>query len=159
MIKKSFHIFVSAGVLMVGFAFILPLGIAAQEDLRQKSSVIHSQKKSYIEGVMRLTPEERGDFWRIYDEYDAGLSQITERRLNLAAAYMETHESLSDAQALYMLNQKLQIDREELEFKQSFVSRFKQVLSGRKVLRLYQTENRFDTASISELYRNIPVIR
>ncbi|MDH4204001.1 MAG: hypothetical protein OEV45_00560 [Desulfobacteraceae bacterium] len=34
-----------------------------------------------------------------------------------------------------------------------------QVLSGRKVARFYQVENKFDTAAISQLYRNIPVIR
>ena len=58
-----------------------------------------------------------------------------------------------------MLNQKLRLDEADLKFKQSYVVKFMQVLPGRKVVRFYQAENRFDTAAEAELYRNIPVIR
>ena len=77
----------------------------------------------------------------------------------LAATFLTDHSNLDDAQALNMLERKLRIDLEELAFKQSFVASFMKILPGRKVLRLYQTENRFDTAAKSELYRNILVIK
>jgi hypothetical protein len=108
---------------------------------------------------MELTPQEKGAFWRLYAEYDSGLAQIAEKRITLATDFIASQGTLSDAKALDMLNQKLRIDGDELIFKQSYVSKFKQVLPGRKVVRFYQTENRFDTAATAELYRNIPVIR
>jgi hypothetical protein len=45
------------------------------------------------------------------------------------------------------------VDGEELEFKKSFVEKFTQAFPGRKVLRLYQAENRFDSMARSELYK------
>jgi len=131
----------------------------AQDDLQAVSEAIRNQKRIYIEKVMELTPQEKGAFWRLYAEYDSGLAQIAEKRITLATDFIASQGALSDAKALDMLNQKLRIDGDELIFKQSYVSKFKQVLPGRKVVRFYQTENRFDTAATAELYRNIPVIR
>ncbi len=131
----------------------------AQDDLQAVSEAIRNQKKIYIEKVMELTPQEKDAFWRLYAEYDSGLAKIAEKRITLATDFIASQGTLSDAKALDMLNQKLRIDGDELIFKQSYVSRFKQVLPGRKVVRFYQTENRFDTAATAELYRNIPVIR
>ncbi|MEJ2475162.1 MAG: hypothetical protein P8Y74_14905 [Desulfobacterales bacterium] len=131
----------------------------AQDDLQAVSEAIRNQKRIYIEKVMELTPQEKGAFWRLYAEYDSGLAKIAEKRITLATDFIASQGTLSDAKALDMLNQKLRIDGDELIFKQSYVSKFKQVLPGRKVVRFYQTENRFDTAATAELYRNIPVIR
>lgn len=108
------------------------------------SEVIRSQKKKYIEEVMALTPEEKNDFWRVYAQYDAGLAKIRVQRMALATDFLSRHGELSDTEALDMSAQKLRIDSDELKFKQSFVAGFMAVLPGRKVLRLYQTENRFD---------------
>ena len=131
----------------------------AQDDLQAVSEAIRNQKRIYIEKVMELTPQEKDAFWRLYAEYDSGLAKIAEKRITLATDFIADQGTLSDAKALDMLNQKLRIDGDELIFKQSYVSKFKQVLPGRKVVRFYQTENRFDTAATAELYRNIPVIR
>jgi hypothetical protein len=131
----------------------------AQDDLQAASEAIRNQKRIYIEKVMELTPQEKDAFWRLYAEYDSGLAKIAEQRITLATDFIASQGTLSDAKALDMLNQKLRIDGDELIFKQSYVSKFKQILPGRKVVRFYQTENRFDTAATAELYRNIPVIR
>jgi cytochrome c oxidase assembly protein Cox11 len=80
-------------------------------------------------------------------------------RIQLASDFLENHANFTDAEALDMLYLKLKIDDEELQYKQSYVAKFLQVLPGRKVVRFYQTENKFDTAATSELYRNIPVIQ
>jgi hypothetical protein len=150
---------ISLGIVLCVFMVMGPWTADAQDDLQAVSEAIRNQKRIYIEKVMELTPQEKGAFWRLYAEYDSGLAQIAEKRITLATDFIASQGTLSDAKALDMLNQKLRIDGDELIFKQSYVSKFKQVLPGRKVVRFYQTENRFDTAATAELYRNIPVIR
>jgi len=150
---------ISLVIVLCVFMVMGPWVADAQDDLQAVSEAIRNQKRIYIEKVMELTPQEKGAFWRLYAEYDSGLAQIAEKRIMLATDFIASQGTLSDAKALDMLNQKLRIDGDELIFKQSYVSKFKQVLPGRKVVRFYQTENRFDTAATAELYRNIPVIR
>ena len=109
--------------------------------------------------MMELKPQEKQAFWPFYDEYESGLLKIRGELIELTTNFIKSQGFLSDAEAIAMLNQKLRIDGDALKFKQTYMAKFMQVLPGRKVARFYQVENRFDTAAISELYRNIPVIR
>jgi len=138
---------------------ITPWVADAQDDLQAASKIIRQQKKIYLANMMELTPQEKDAFWSVYDQYESGLSELRSKRIELAVNFLQNHASLSDAEAIDMLKQKLELDAADLEFKQSYVAKFMQVLPGRKVVRFYQAENRFDTAATAELYRNIPVIR
>ena len=140
-------------------AFITPWVADAQDDLQAASEIIRQQKKNYLANMMELTPQEKEAFWSVYDQYESGLSKLRSKRIELAVDFLQNHASLSDAEAIDMLNQKLELDAADLKFKQSYVAKFMQLLPGRKVVRFYQAENRFDTAATAELYRNIPVIR
>lgn len=147
------------GILIFGVVVMNSWVVKAQDSLQSASEVIKNQRKIYIEKIMDLTPQESKAFWPLYAEYESGLSKIRGGRIELAMKIVQNHGALSDAEAIAMLKQKLGIDVDELKFKLSYVAKFMQVLPGRKVARFYQVENRFDTAAISELYRNIPVIR
>ena len=140
-------------------AFITPWVADAQDDLQAASEIIRQQKKNYLANMMELTPQEKEAFWSVYDQYESGLSKLRSKRIELAVDFLQNHASLSDAEAIDMLNQKLALDAADLKFKQSYVAKFMQVLPGRKVVRFYQAENRFDTAATAELYRIIPVIQ
>lgn len=147
------------GIFIFGVSVMNSWVANAQDDLQSASEVIRNQRKIYIEKIMELTPQEKEAFWLLYAEYESGLSKIRGKRIGLAMNTVQNQGNLSDAEAIAMLNQKMKIDVDELKFKLSYVAKFMQVLPGRKVARFYQVENRFDTAAISELYRNIPVIR
>ena len=108
---------------------------------------------------MELTAQEKEVFWPLYVEYESGLSKLRSKRIELATNFLQSHGSLSDSEAIAMLKQKLRLDSADIVFKESFITKFMQVLPGRKVVRFYQAENRFDTAATAELYRNIPVMR
>ena len=150
---------ISAGIVLFAVAVMTPWVANAQDDLRAASGVIKKQKKLYIEKMMELTPQEKEAFWPLYAEYESGLAKLRGKRIELAANFLKSQGNLSDAEALNMLTEKLRLDGDDLKFKQTYVAKFMRVLPGRKVVRFYQAENRFDTAAEAELYRNIPVIR
>ena len=158
--KRGFiRMILAAAIAFCGFAVMTQRVALAQDDLRAASEVIKNQKRLYLEKMMELTPQEKQAFWPLYDEYESGLLKIRGELIELTTNFLKTQGFLTDAEAIALLNQKLRIDGDELKFKQSYIAKFTQVLPGRKVARFYQAENRFDTAAISELYRNIPVIR
>jgi ribosome-binding ATPase YchF (GTP1/OBG family) len=133
--------------------------VNAQDDLQAASEIIKKQKKLYIEKMMELTPQEKGAFWSLYAKYESELSKLRGKRIELATHFLQSHGNISNAEAIAMLKQKLRLDFDDIRFKQTYIAKFMQVLPGRKVVRFYQAENRFDTAATAELYRNIPVIR
>jgi ribosome-binding ATPase YchF (GTP1/OBG family) len=150
---------ISAGIVLFAVAVMAPWVANAQDDLRAASEVIKKQKKLYIEKMMELTPQEKGAFWSLYAKYESELSKLRGKRIELATHFLQSHGNISNAEAIAMLKQKLRLDFDDIRFKQTYIAKFMQVLPGRKVVRFYQAENRFDTAATAELYRNIPVIR
>lgn len=157
--RAVFRKVIMVGMVILGVA-VLNSWIAKAQDNRQSASeAIRNQRKIYIEKIMELTPSEEEAFWPLYAEYESGLSKLREKRIELAMNIVQNHGKISDDEAIAMLKQKLKVDVDELKFKLSYVAKFMQALPGRKVARFYQVENKFDTAAISELYRNIPVIR
>ncbi|MGW8187463.1 MAG: hypothetical protein ACWGNK_09350 [Desulfobacterales bacterium] len=157
--RTSIRHLVLLSIGLCAFAAMVPCAAHAQEDLQAVTEAIRNQKRIYIEKAMELTPSEKEAFWWVYANYESGLAKIRAERIKLATDFVARYGKLSDVEALDMLNQKFRIDGDELNFKQSYISNFNQVLPGRKVVRFYQTENRFDTAATSELYRIIPVIQ
>ncbi len=150
---------ISVSILLFGVAVMNSWVASAQDDLQSASEVIRNQRKVYIEKVMEFTSQEKESFWPLYTEYESGLSKIRGERIKLAMIIFQKRGILSDDDAITMLNQRMKIDVDELKYKLSYVSKFMKVLSGRKVARFYQAENRFDTAAVAELYSNIPGIR
>jgi ribosome-binding ATPase YchF (GTP1/OBG family) len=150
---------VQAGMVIIVIICMNAWMASAQDDITTVLQVIENQRKAYIERAMALTQQENETFWPLYAEYEEGLSKIRGELFELMAHFVERQGGLSDVEAVEMLNRSLKIDFDELKFKQAYVAKFMQVLPGRKVVRFYQVENRFDTAAVSELYKNIPLIR
>jgi len=148
-----------AGIFMLGIVLINTGLTGAEDDIHSTSEVISNHRRVYIEKIMELTPKEKESFWPLYTEYESGLSTIRGKRIELATSIFEKRGIFSDDEAITILNQRMKIDVDELKYKLSYVSKFMKILSGRKVARFYQAENRFDTSAIAQLYSNIPVIR
>jgi hypothetical protein len=153
------HKIIVTGILIFVVTIMNAWLANAQDDLQAASEIIKNKRKIFIEEVMELTPQEKEKFRPLYAEFESGLSKIRRERIELELKFIQNHEILSDAEAMDMLKQKWRLDNDELKFKQAYVDKFKQVFPGRKVVRFFQAENKFDTAAIAALYGNLPMIR
>ena len=157
--RALIHKIIVAGILIFVATIMNAWLATAQDDLQAESEIIKNKRKIFIQEVMELTPQEKEKFWPLYDEFESGLSKIRRERIELALKFIQNHENLSNDEAMAMLKQRWRIDSDELKFKQGYADKFKQVLPGRKVVRFFQAQNKFDTAAIAELYGNLPMIR
>jgi len=157
--RALIHKIIVAGILIFVVTIMNAWLARAQDDLQAESEIIKNKRKIFIQEVMELTPQEKEKFWPLYAEFESGLSKIRRERIELALRFIQNHETLSNDEAMAMLKQRWRLDSDELKLKQAYVDKFKQVFPGRKVLRFFQAENKFETAAIAELYGNIPMIR
>lgn len=147
------------GLVLVA-AFVMGGNMAVAGDKFDTTmEVIKNQRKDYIEKSMELSPQEEEAFWALYDEYHAELSKIRERFFKLYADFVEKQGYLSDEEAMDMLFKYLKMDEEEGKLIYAYLLKFKKVLPGRKVMRFYQVETRFDSAAIAMLHQHVPLIR
>lgn len=119
--------------------------------------VIQAERRLAIFRVMNFTENEKAGFWTLYDEYVAAMDKPNDRMVSLINKFSAAHQTLSDTQAIEMLNELMSIDSERVNIRSEYVKKFQKVLPGIKVTRFFQAENKLDAQRDLNLAANIPL--
>jgi len=149
--------------LLVTLMLVWPLAASAQDEPADNMQLvvekIRADKKLFIADNMQLTESEAKGFWPIYDGYQNELFLLRSRTLKMLDDYAAAYTQMSDGTAKRLLDEYMTIERLGLELRQTFLSKFRAVLSDVKVVRYYQIENKIDAALIYGLAGKIPLIQ
>lgn len=151
------------GIVLV-IAFIGLVGYAGAEDkpadnMDLVQEKIRTDKKLFIATNMELTESEAKTFWPVYEAYQAELKKLRDREINLIEKFAAAYETMSDDVAKNLLNDSLSISSDHQNLNQSFLPRFRKVLSDKKVARYYQLENKINAVVEYEFARSIPLVK
>jgi hypothetical protein len=130
-------------------------GVVADEQILLKQ--VMTDKRSVFSNNLEMTASESAKFWPIYDEYEAKLKKLDDRFLNLVNQYAAKYDTLSDADAIAGLKEKMSIERERMDLKQSYTKKIARVLPPKKALRYAQLETRIEILLRSQVYSLIPL--
>ena len=139
-----------------GFAMAQDQPADNMEIVKEK---IRSDKKLFIATNMQLTESEANAFWPVYEAYQAEINKLRDREIKLIEKFAASYETMSDDVAKKLLDDSLSIDSSHQELRQSYLSKFRGVLSDKKVARYYQLESKIDAVMEYELARRIPLVR
>ena len=101
---------------------------------------MRAEKKVVFAENLWLSDAEGKAFWPVYNEYEAELSKINNRVIELLGEYAETFDTLSDAQAKEMLDEVFSIRKKKLSLRKSYAKKFGKVIPQKKVFRFFQLE-------------------
>lgn len=153
------------GVIAMGsLVACLVGGVATAQDkpadsmelLREKARV---DKKVVVASVLDLTEGEAKVFWPVYNAYQSDMVTHYDRLLKLIDTYSKAYDTISDETATKLLTQYLALERDHVALLSAYLPRFQKVLPPRKVVRLYQTENKLRALVNYDLARNIPLVK
>ena len=120
---------------------------------------IRADKKLVVAETMGMTESEAKAFWPVYEAYQRDLGKLNDRTIKLIDDYAENYGAMSDEAAKKLMDEYMAIETERLKIPQSYLPRFRQVLSEMKVLRYYQLENKIQAVVNYELAASIPLVR
>ncbi|MFC1882151.1 hypothetical protein ACFL2S_11725 [Thermodesulfobacteriota bacterium] len=120
---------------------------------------IKTDKKLLIATNMQLTESEATAFWPVYESYQAELGKLRDRELKLIEKFAANYETMSADAAKNLLDESMSIDSDHQKLRQSYLAKFRGVLSDTKVARYYQLESKIDAVLEYELARRIPLVR
>ena len=120
---------------------------------------VRTDKKLFIATNMELTKSEAKTFWPVYNDYQARLEKLVDRKGKLIEKFAANYETLSDDMAKTLLDTDLAIDADYQKLRQSFLSKFRGVLSDKKVARFYQLESKIHAIVEFEIARRIPLVQ
>ena len=120
---------------------------------------IRTDKKLLVATNMQLTESEANSFWPVYEAYQVELGKLRDREIKLIEQFSASYETMSDDVAKNLLDDSLSIDSDHQKLRQSYLAKFRGVLSDKKVARYYQLESKIDAVMEYELARRIPLVR
>ena len=150
--------------IVVAITFSVFIGSALAQDkpadnMELVKEKIRTDKKLFIAANMELTQSEADAFWPVYEAYQAELGKLRDREVKLIEKFAASYETMSDDVAKKLLNDSLSIDSSHQKLRESYLSKFRGVLSDKKVARYYQLENKINAVMEYELARRIPLVQ
>ncbi len=120
---------------------------------------LRADKKLLVAEAMKLTETEAKAFWPVYDSYQKELGSLFDRKINLIQDYAKNYETMSDEVAKNLLAKYMAIEGDYLKLRQSFLPKFRKVLSEKRVVRYYQIENKVKAIMEYDGARQIPLMK
>jgi len=120
---------------------------------------LRADKKLLVAEGMKLTEAEAKAFWPVYDSYQKELGKLFDRDIKLIQDYAKNYETMSDEVAKKLLDEYMAIEGEYLKLRQSYLPKFRKVLSEKRVVRYYQIENKVKAVMEYDLARQIPLMK
>ena len=135
-----------------------PTGDVESATLDVLVSTLRSNRRAFVEVNLALDEQEATRFWPLYDRYQADMSPFGDRAVALIETYRATSRTLSNEQALQLMQEYLAIEAERVAVRRKYLDEFAAILPGRTVARFYQLENKMDAVLRYDLAAGIPVI-
>ena len=120
---------------------------------------VRADKKLLVAENMQLTETEAKSFWPIYEAYQKDLGTLLERMAKVIEGYRANFLNMSDENAGKLLDEYLAIQNDDTRLMQSCLSKLREILPEKKVMRYFQIENKISAAVNFELARNIPLVQ
>lgn len=122
-------------------------------------STIQTERKALVDKNMGLTEEESKVFWPLYEEYQKELAKLNKRRLDFIDSFGKDYERMTDQKAKDLMDEWINIQKDALKVKSSYIRKFGRVLPMKKVARYFQVENKLEAAVDYELAGRIPLVK
>ena len=148
------------GVFLTGlFPWSTALSTEGASVLDAKRAKIQSMHVEAVRDFLYLAPHEEQPFWSLYEEYRADTARMNDNVVRLLKHHAANSDNLTDQQARDLLNEFLQVKEAKVQLQYLYVARFRQILRGRSVARLFQLEQKLDAAIEADLADVVPLVK
>ena len=132
-------------IIIIGLILLGSLEMAAQDrdDHRER---IRALKTAHITEGLQLTPQEAEKFWPVYNKFDEKRRSLRRRE----HADIEDIECITEEEANKMLEEYVQIEREDYLLQKEFFRELKTMLSAQRILELRKVEDDFHRRLLKE---------
>jgi predicted outer membrane protein len=160
MIKSTLPFILLLG-LAPAFAQTKPAATPAPDTMQILREKLKADKKLVVAANMELNDKEAPAFWPIYDEYQKELAKINKRTGDLIKRYAREYnaDSLKNDEARKLIKDVLEIEAAELAAKRTMVDKLSKVLTGKKMARYVQIEQKIRAAVMYELADAVPLAK
>jgi Spy/CpxP family protein refolding chaperone len=127
------------------------------EVLREIRADIQGDRADIMSKNMTLTSEQAAKFWPVFADYQKEQNVIMDDQMRAMQTYLEKSESLSDADALALLNGHLDRDARMVALRQKWLPKFQEVLGAKLAVRAMQIDRRLSLVQQIQFTSRLPL--
>jgi hypothetical protein len=133
--------------------------VSQDQSIEMLRKDIRSKKKQLVAENLKLSAADAARFWPVYDQYTADLVAINNEKYSVIKEYKNSFGSITDEQAVDLTKRALENDERVAALRIRYITRFLEVLPGRKLATYYQIERRLQEMINLQLMADIPLVQ
>jgi len=118
-----------------------------------------AKRRLTVQTELALTENQNDAFWPLYDEYYDKRTALYNRLLTHVNRYASEHPSLSDAQALNLIDEHLALEAELIALHQEYRDKLNPVLTPKQLMRFYQIDFKITANTLADIAAIIPLAK
>ena len=122
-------------------------------------SDLRGQKVAVIAEIMGFTEDEAVKFWPIYQEYQAEIAKLTDRKLAGIKDYADNYQKMTEDKAKELTTLALQLEADRVVVKKKYIDKMQQALSPKMAGRFLQVENQIQFLMDLQIASSLPVVQ
>ena len=148
-------------VLALGLAPAFAQNKPAPDSMQILREKLKADKKLVVAANMDLKEAEAKAFWPIYEEYQKELAKINKRSADLINAYAKAYRAgdVKNDQARKWTDDAIAIEAAAVDAKRAVVAKLNKAMSGKRVARYMQVENKIRAVVNYELADAVPLVQ
>jgi len=131
---------------------------AVEKDIELLRRDLRSEMKKLIAMNVPLTADEATKFWPVYDEYTAAMTKHNDEFYAVVKDYAAHQATLTDAQAISMMNRWMDAQVKQAQTRQKFIPLFEKVIPGKKAALFFQIDRRLYVLKDLQVVSEIPLV-
>ncbi|MBL4836894.1 MAG: hypothetical protein JKY34_04890 [Kordiimonadaceae bacterium] len=131
--------------------------------LRQMSDI---RRKMTLSRTLKLSNEKSTGFWAVYEDYEQERIALDDQFWKTLLVYVDAYRNstglpgtLTDQQAKELLDQFFTNQSARLALKIEYRKKFAQAISIKKLVLLFQVENKLETQEMARISQQVPLIK
>jgi len=147
------------GIILILLAAFSLVQLKAQNPaLNPNMEKLNAYKIAFFTRRLNLTSQEAEKFWPVYNEFQDKRNSILQERLSLNRNINQNELNMSDKEMIEAGDNYISLQVREASLAQEYHKKFREILSPKKVLRLYQAENQYKLLLLNEI-KDKPIIK
>lgn len=117
----------------------LALSQSGKKDRSKNYERLKAKKIAYITDELELSPAESEKFWPVYNQFRDDIESLRTDRQSA----IEKQNNITEAEALVIINNSIQLDKKEIEIKEKYNAKFIDIISAKRLIKLQSVDRRF----------------
>ncbi len=143
-------------IALLSFAFIMN-GLYAQQhtEIELIRSQYKLEKKAVVSEYLKLSNEDAGKFWPIYNAYEAERTALGDRRIALITGYVNDKHVGNVKNADSMVKESSEIQRKETSLREKYYEKVKTGVNPDVAINFYQIEDAISATVKAKLWEEL----